>query len=423
MEVIRISGAGCCLMDYLYAGIDFSSEVFARALSRRKGDGGLSPGGLVFLHDFEKFIGRKLDDFLRDAAGDGEPSDAAGSAGARGPGAANAAMPTAANVGGPSIVSLIHAAQLLDAEVFKVAFYGCRGRDETGKELAAILSKTPVDVSRYTVSEGMTPFTVVLSDPDYDDGHGERAFINSMGTELGFGPESLDDAFFKADIVAFGGTALVPRIHDALGELTGRAKKSGAVVIVNTVYDFRSQAENPGRRWPLGKDDETYRNIDLLVADREEALRLSGGDSIPEALGFFKLRGTGAAVVTDGTRDISFYTNGTLFGEISMGSLPIRAAEMKKLAFGDGGAACGGDTTGCGDNFAGGLIAYAAERISGGTRRGEWDIADACTWAIASGGFASSYIGGAYLEKKRGEKRALVERYRDLYKELADGGQ
>lgn len=392
MNQISISGTGCSLMDYLYIDIDFSSKAFVQGRSRQSGDGGLSPGGLVFLQDFEKFTRQPFDVFLRDVVGEKKPH--------------------AANLGGPSIVSLVHAAQLLDDKAFSVAFYGCRGHDAAGEELSGILSKTPVDVSHYVTMEGRTPFTIVLSDPHYDDGHGERAFINNMGAELD--PESLPGTFFESEIVAFGGTALVPRIHDSLHELTLRARKKGAIVVVNTVYDFRNQAKYPHRRWPLGNNDETYGNIDLLITDKEEALHLSGKTNIPEALEFFRSRGTGAVVVTDGIRDISFYSSGDIFQKTPPGTLPVSAAVMHELA---AESTCKGDTTGCGDNFAGGLIASLAEQIYGGTRRGRFDLIDACALAIASGGFACFYVGGTYLESFRGEKRERVERYYRLYRE------
>ncbi|MCX7027024.1 MAG: carbohydrate kinase family protein [Spirochaetes bacterium] len=326
---------------------------------------------------------------------------------------AGAKEPTEANLGGPSIVSLVHAAQLLDRRAFRVAFYGHRGRDADGEKIAGILSHVPVDASRYMTMEGRTPFTIVLSDPQYNAGQGERIFINNIGTELEFGPESIDDSFFEAEIVAFGGTALVPRIHDSLRKLASRARREGAIVVVNTVYDFRNQSRNPRLRWPLGDSDETYANIDLLVTDKEEALRLSGKTSVPKALAFFRTLGTGAAVITDGINDVSFYSNGDLFQKMTLGTLPISAAVMNDLSRKSGDR---GDTTGCGDNFIGGLIASLAEQVCGGTRRGRFDFIDALILAIASGGFARFYVGGTFLESCPGEKRKNVDYYTGLYK-------
>ena len=52
---IIISGTGCALADYLYTGVKFSSPEFEKYLSKQSGDGGLSPGKLVFTEELEKF--------------------------------------------------------------------------------------------------------------------------------------------------------------------------------------------------------------------------------------------------------------------------------------------------------------------------------------------------------------------------------
>ncbi len=54
---LRISGAGCSLIDYLYTNIDFSEHTLQRYFSRIPGDGGITPGKLVFADEFEQFCG------------------------------------------------------------------------------------------------------------------------------------------------------------------------------------------------------------------------------------------------------------------------------------------------------------------------------------------------------------------------------
>ena len=93
MRPITIAGTGCCLLDYLYTGIDFNGPEFSRYLSRKEGDGGLSPGRLVLTDDLEKFAGKNFENLLGEIVGDRQPDEF--------------------NLGGPSIVALIHAAQLL----------------------------------------------------------------------------------------------------------------------------------------------------------------------------------------------------------------------------------------------------------------------------------------------------------------------
>lgn len=47
-----VSGIGCCLVDILYNDIDFGSETIRPFMSRSRGDGGLTPGQLVFNEEF-----------------------------------------------------------------------------------------------------------------------------------------------------------------------------------------------------------------------------------------------------------------------------------------------------------------------------------------------------------------------------------
>jgi len=56
-DKIIISGTGCALADFLYTDIRFDSPAFMKYRSKRAGDGGLSPGKLVFTEGLEQFAG------------------------------------------------------------------------------------------------------------------------------------------------------------------------------------------------------------------------------------------------------------------------------------------------------------------------------------------------------------------------------
>ena len=60
-----ISGVGCSLVDRLYNDVSFSAESFIPYLSKEKGDGGLTPGQLVFKEEFEKFAGSDFQSALK----------------------------------------------------------------------------------------------------------------------------------------------------------------------------------------------------------------------------------------------------------------------------------------------------------------------------------------------------------------------
>jgi sugar/nucleoside kinase (ribokinase family) len=383
-----VSGVGCCLVDILYSNINFGSEVIKPFLSRKRGDGGLIPGKLVFQEEFENFCGIKVDGFITSITG--------------------ANVFDKINIGGPSIVSLINTAQLTAGDNCEVRFYGKAGNDKNGRYLSSALAKTPVKLKQFTFVENRTPSTVVLSDPEYDNGNGERMFINSIGAAWELSPDDLDEEFYDSDIVVFGGTALVPQIHDNLGSILKRAKTRACTTVVNTVYDFRNEKSDPGRKWPLGDSEESYHYTDLLISDREEALRLSGENSVDMAAEFFIGKKLASFIITNGPEDILVYSDGTVFRPCALKYMPVSALIRKELKNNRS-----GDTTGCGDNFAGGIIASVVKQFNNGNRQS--DLTDACSWGIVSGGFTCFYVGGTFFEEKPGEKIARIIPYYESY--------
>ena len=181
------------------------------------------------------------------------------------------------------------------------------------------------------------------------------------------------------------------------------------MTIVNTVYDFRSESKRPAERWTLGETEESYRYIDLLITDREEAFGLSGETDIRGAISFFRKKGLPALIITNGSQPVHLYSEGDAFGHLATISLPVSRKVTGELAH-----RLGGDTTGCGDNFAGGIIASVAVQMSEGAHPP--DLLEACAWGIVSGGFACFYIGGTYMEKEEGEKLSQIKPYFTAYK-------
>ncbi|MCK5701722.1 MAG: carbohydrate kinase family protein, partial [Cyclobacteriaceae bacterium] len=226
---ITISGTGCALADNLYTNIDFSTIEFKKYLSINHADGGLSPGRLVFTEEFENFTGDKFENLLKEISGNKEPESF--------------------NIGGPSIVSLINASQLLFDYDVEIRFYGATGKDDIGRKIQESLKSVKINFSNYKAFDSPSPFTDVFSDPNYDHGRGERIFVNNIGAAWKYTPKHLNDAFFKSDITVFGGTALVPNIHDNLTTLLSKAKRHGSFTIVNTEYDFRNEKKYPNKNW------------------------------------------------------------------------------------------------------------------------------------------------------------------------------
>jgi len=159
----------------------------------------------------------------------------------------------------------------------------------------------------------------------------------------------------------------------------------------------------------MGDSDESYLYIDLLIADKEEALRLSGENSMDLAAEFFIGRKLTSFIITNGPEDILVYSDGRFFKPGQLKYLPVSALIRKELK-----DKRSGDTTGCGDNFTGGIIASVVKQFNAGIKHP--DLYEACSWGIVSGGFTCFYMGGTFFENTPGEKIGLIMPYHDSYK-------
>jgi len=391
-DKIIISGTGCALADFLYNGVSFHSPAFIKYLSEKSGDGGLSPGRLVFIEELEKYTGRPYPEIIRKIIGDRSPDTF--------------------NIGGPSLVSLIHTAQLLEKHEYEVKYFGMAGDDHTADRIFEMVCRTPLNVKHYLkTSSKATPFTDVLSDPDYDNGHGERTFINNIGAAWDYSPEKLPLDFFDSHIVCFGGTALVPRLHDNLTQLLVNARDKDCITVVNTVYDFRNEKSNPRKPWPLVSHTDNYSLIDVLIMDHEEALRISGMYTIGNAVDFFTSSGVSSFIITNGAEELTSWSGGKLFHQTGWLKLPVSAMVAEELK---SNSQRKGDTTGCGDNFAGGIIASLAWQLKS-RQKGEFNLVEALSWGIASGGYCCFTFGGTYLESSPGEKKNDIQHIQQNY--------
>jgi sugar/nucleoside kinase (ribokinase family) len=388
---LKISGLGCTLLDFVYNGIDFNGPGFQKYRSNKVGDGGLIPGQLVFIDELEKFAGKAFEEIIGEIAGERKPD--------------------ASNIGGPAIVSIIHAAQLLQGEA-EIRFVASLGDDWMAERILDILSRTPVSSHDFVRKNARTPFTNVLSDPKFNLGSGERTFVNNMGAAEELKPEDLPAGFLEADILALGGTALVPDIHDS-------GAGASTFKLVNTVFDFRNEKRSPEKPWPIGMDHRSFSSIDLLIMDREEALKISGEISLDKALEYFSSSPLKAFMVTDGTEPVSIYADPAAYGPSGHDraiKLPV-SRSLLDLSLSDNPDA---DTTGAGDNFVGGVIYSLASQLNKGTNHP--DLVEAAKWGIVSGGFACTYMGGTCLEEYEGQKMEAISKYHELYTDQLNNG-
>ena len=161
-------------------------------------------------------------------------------------------------------------------------------------------------------------------------------------------------------------------------------------------------------------DNESYGYIDLLIADQVEAFRLTGEQDPLAALRFFGEKKVSSSIITNGSKPVSIYSDGKFFNYNGFCEMPVSRKVTDELR-----NTQGGDTTGCGDNFAGGILASVVSQLRNGTQHP--DLMEVCSWGVVSGGFACFYLGGTYFEEKAGEKKAKMKPYYDAYrKQLQD---
>ena len=389
---MRIAGAGCCLIDSIYMNVSYEDEAFTRVMSVTKGDGGLIEGGLVFSEDIEVFANRPYKEILSELT--------------------KGRTPDVENLGGPAVVALVHASQILQSDSVEVSFYGAVGKDEQANHVHQAIAKTPLKGELKVIPNKRTATTDVFDDPTQRDGKGERSFINTVGAAGEYAPDDIPAKFYEADIILLGGTALVPRLHDGLHTVLKKAKERGCFTVVGTVYDFRNEKKAPDEQWPLG-DKESYTHMDLLVTDEEEALRLSGETEVTDAAKRLIGYGVSSLIITRGALDILVYSNGDSISKCELTSLPV-SKYMDDLMAQD--PSIRKDTTGCGDNFVGGvLVALAKHRVK--KEKSLINMRDICAYGASSGGLTCTYNGGTFYESEPGEKAALLEPVVNAYLE------
>ena len=108
--------------------------------------------------------------------------------------------------------------------------------------------------------------------------------------------------------------------------------------------------------------------------------------------------------------------DGSLFEATELIYLPVSDRLREELLSGDHSK---GDTTGCGDNFAGAVLADLAIQLQS-KAVGHLDFYRTCAWGICSGGLAGIYVGGVYAESRAGEKYRWLKSYVDQYRQQID---
>ena len=146
--------------------------------------------------------------------------------------------------------------------------------------------------------------------------------------------------------------------------------------------------------------------------DCEEAMKIGGTSAIEEAADFFASTSVSTFIITNGANDVFAWSGGELFEKTEIIKFPVSKMIVREIRQNPD---LRGDTTGCGDNFAGGIITSLAMQLKK-TVKGAFDLTEAISWGISSGGFCCFTVGGTYLEPFPGEKKQRIQAIQEDYK-------
>lgn len=382
-----ISGIGCCVVDYIYKNIDFTSPAVSKFVSS-DGKNGLLIGEANLIDDLVDYFDTSLDSLINHITNNKKPS---------------------VNLGGVAIIALITAAQLLyDASDVKIFFYANLPNTELGEYIFKTLKSTPIFLDHIHIKDGKDTITYVFCEKE-NNGDATRTFLGyphtDSSTTLKLG--QLEDGFYDSDINYFGHIRWEPEINDNLSYVLKKCKSKGNITVLSTASDPTMKGK---KQWLLGDSDDVYNYISFLIMNKSEALHYSGKTDFHDAVNFFKSFPIEGLLITDGVKPTYVYSKDGICLPYE-GSIPIVQDIIDDK---NKGILPQGDTIGCGDNFVGGVIASIASQLRKG--KNQIDLKEACIFGNINGALASTIKGGLFKEKFWGERKKLVEQYLCKYK-------
>lgn len=388
---MRISGVGCCVVDYIYQDVDFALPKANRYLTKDGTHGLIISEGNLLEH-LTTYFGVSEGKLIQDIVGGITPHK---------------------TLGGVSVVTLISAAQLLfDQGDIEVYYYANIPRNELGKLTIETIRKTPLRTDRLKIVEGDSVVTHALCGNDAQ-GNPSRTFIcaPSVHPSTALELEELDDDFYTSELTVFSAIQWEPLINERFSQVLRKCKEHNSITMVSTASDPLMRGRH---KWVLGDSDKVYEYIDILMMNKEEALHYSGKDDLESAVKYFQsIPSIQGVLITDGLNPTYVYGKGELCRPYH-GFIPtVHAIDEDKAR----GLLPHGDTVGCGDNYCGGVVASIALQLKRGA--GQIDLMEACILGNLSGGITSTTTGGIFKEQFFGEKQRLVDRYyRDYVKQV-----
>jgi sugar/nucleoside kinase (ribokinase family) len=150
-----------------------------------------------------------------------------------------------------------------------------------------------------------------------------------------------------------------------------------------------------------------------MIMGSEEALKISGENTIEAAAEYFHSTLVSSFIITNGANDLFAGSNGVLFENTGIVKFPVSKMIEYRLK---SNPQRKGDTTGCGDNFAGGIITSIALQLKN-KKKGNFSLPEAISWGVSSVGNCCFTIGGTYLETTPGEIKQNIQSLQGAYLE------
>lgn len=236
-----------------------------------------------------------------------------------------------------------------------VAIAGRVGDDHAGRFMREALASRGVDTDALRVDPDLpTPLTVIVTRGD------DRAMLTAGGalaaTTAGDVPAELLASSRHVHVSSY---FLMPKLADGLPELLRRARRHGATTSLDTNDD-------PAGRWQVAPS--VLSQIDILLPNAAEAMRLSGATAVVDAAEALAAHGPLVAV-KNGAAGALCHTGPTLSRTNGIRVSPV-------------------DTVGAGDSFDAGFV---AAKLRGMSDQQALDVAAVCgaLSTMASGGTAS----------------------------------
>lgn len=210
----------------------------------------------------------------------------------------------------------------------KVASFGVVGDDSLGSWLIQTMQEERVNTSGIKVSTGAHTSATMLPIRS----NGERPALHVIGANSMVTQDLIDwGSVGHAKHLHVGGSLLLDKLDGKpTADLLSKAKSLGMTTSLDVIG-------------ATGRDYEAvfglcYPHLDYLLVNQDDAMLLSGQNSLDEAMSWLLEKGVGHTVITVGSEGAVFRSKDQ--------DLKVPAFNVKVI-----------DTTGCGDAFSAGFIA------------------------------------------------------------------